>query len=94
MPFVPHDFYGPVYLDYGERVLTAEENRNYNGDGNGETNTLLRTLIGAVEDLTGRPIEVHTTLRTDDRVLAESVERGQADMGNRDMHPMAHAFGR
>lgn len=30
MDFVPKDFYGPVYLDYGERVLTKEENRDYN----------------------------------------------------------------
>lgn len=30
--FVPKDFYGPVYLDYGERVLTKEENQAYNKD--------------------------------------------------------------
>lgn len=29
MDFVPKDFYGPVYLDYGERVLTKQENRDY-----------------------------------------------------------------
>ena len=29
MSFVPKDFYGPVYLDYGERVLTKQENRDY-----------------------------------------------------------------
>ena len=28
MDFVPHDYY-PAYLDYGERVLTKEENREY-----------------------------------------------------------------
>ena len=28
MPFVPNDFY-PAYLDYGERVLTKEQNRDY-----------------------------------------------------------------
>lgn len=27
--YVPHDFYGPVYLDEGERVLTKEENEAY-----------------------------------------------------------------
>lgn len=27
--FVPNDYYGPVYLDYGERVLTKEENESY-----------------------------------------------------------------
>lgn len=29
MAFVPNDYYGPVYLDYGERVLTKEENEAY-----------------------------------------------------------------
>lgn len=29
MDFVPSDYYGPVYLDYGERVLTKEENARY-----------------------------------------------------------------
>ena len=29
MDFVPRDFYGPVFLDYGERVLTKQENREY-----------------------------------------------------------------
>lgn len=29
LDFVPNDFY-PAYLDYGERVLTKEENRDYN----------------------------------------------------------------
>lgn len=28
--YVPNDFYGPVYLDEGERVLTKEENARYN----------------------------------------------------------------
>lgn len=34
MDFVPNDFYGPVYLDYGERVLTKDENSNYNKNSN------------------------------------------------------------
>lgn len=29
MNFVPKDYFGPVYLDYGERVLTKEENQDY-----------------------------------------------------------------
>lgn len=33
MDFVPHDFY-PAYLDYGERVLTKEENRAYMNNQN------------------------------------------------------------
>lgn len=35
MDFVPKDFYGPVYLDYGERVLTKQENREYSSGSNG-----------------------------------------------------------
>lgn len=27
--FVPNDYFGPVYLDYGERVLTKQENKDY-----------------------------------------------------------------
>ena len=30
MNFVPKDYFGPVYLDYGERVLTKEENEEFN----------------------------------------------------------------
>lgn len=40
MDFVPKDFYGPVFLDYGERVLTQQENRDYmNNTGNFNTNS-------------------------------------------------------
>ena len=34
MEYVPNDFYGPVYLDEGERVLTKEENKAYNTNNN------------------------------------------------------------
>lgn len=37
MDFVPHDFY-PAYLDYGERVLTKEENRAYMNNQNEQKN--------------------------------------------------------
>lgn len=44
MDFVPKDFYGPVYLDYGERVLTKEENRQYSEGGglNNNNNNQIR----------------------------------------------------
>ena len=38
MDFVPNDFYGPVYLDYGERVLTKQENRDYMANKTAEDN--------------------------------------------------------
>lgn len=39
MDFVPRDYYGPVYLDYGERVLTKDENRDYMKGNSVTTNT-------------------------------------------------------
>ena len=40
MDFVPSDYYGPVYLDYGERVLTKEENQRYSS-GNDYNNNIV-----------------------------------------------------
>ena len=53
--FVPNDYYGPVYLDYGERVLTKDENKSYSGNKNGSTfgngnNPLNATFIIKVGD--------------------------------------------
>lgn len=46
MDFVPRDFYGPVYLDYGERVLTKEENAEYmKGNTTLNTNNIQRTSV-------------------------------------------------
>ncbi len=38
--FVPNDYYGPVFLDYGERVLTQAENRQYMKDNTAYLNNL------------------------------------------------------
>ena len=38
LDFVPNDFYGPVYLDYGERVLTKQENKDYNNNRSAANN--------------------------------------------------------
>ena len=40
--FVPKDYFGPVYLDYGERVLTKEENKEYMQGNTNYLNNLSR----------------------------------------------------
>lgn len=44
--FVPNDFYGPVYLDYGERVLTKEENQRYSSGENYNNNFVSSSSSG------------------------------------------------
>lgn len=42
MDFIPKDYFGPVYLDYGERVLTKEENKEYMQGNTNYLNNLSR----------------------------------------------------
>ena len=80
IPRVPHDNF-PAYLDRDERVLTAEENKDYSQVSNGETNALLKALIGAVEELTGRPIEVEANINIDGRRLDAELDRVRIEKG-------------
>ncbi len=47
MEYVPHDYYGPVYLDEGERVLTKEENERYSDNLN---NNIYNKVINASDN--------------------------------------------
>ena len=44
--YVPNDYYGPVYLDEGERVLTKEENREYSANHRRRLQGILDNRIG------------------------------------------------
>lgn len=45
--FVPKDYFGPVYLDYGERVLTKEENKEYMQGNTNYLNNLSRNTASS-----------------------------------------------
>jgi hypothetical protein len=84
MPFVPHDFYGPVYLDYGEAVLTERQNREYSeggGSGSSEeqkmTNVLLKQAIGILTAISDKDTSVYLG----DREVANSAKRGARQQG-------------
>lgn len=64
MDFVPSDYY-PAFLDYGERVLTQQENRIY---------TALGGLEGMAQLNQGgmRPIRIETTVVLNDREIARA----------------------
>ena len=77
LDFVPNDFY-PAYLDYGERVLTKEENRDYsagilpNGNQNQKTMTLNPTFV----------------IQVGDEVIAKKVLTDLQDMAKSDGKPI------
>ena len=78
MDFVPKDFYGPVYLDYGERVLTKEENRDYSAG----------LLAGGNQ--TQRSVTLNPTfvIQVGDEVIAKKVLTDLQDMAKSDGKPI------
>jgi len=90
-PYIPYDNY-LAYLHEGERVLTREENRDYSHMDNSKTHALLDRLIGAVEDMTGRPIEVGANVYLDGRRLDSELDRVRIEKGT-NIFPGGLAFG-
>ena len=77
MDFVPNDFY-PAYLDYGERVLTKEENRDY-------TNGLLGNNTFASKQ---SPINATFVIQVGDEEVARKVLNNLQDMAKSDGKPI------
>lgn len=72
MDFVPKDFYGPVYLDYGERVLTKEENEKYS---QGEP-LIPQTISNVTNSGNQGPVTINLQVGTENigSVMLESLE--------------------
>lgn len=61
MDFVPSDNF-PAYLDYGERVLTRQENEDYN-----------RGIIRGENAVTGSPVNATFVIQVGDKQIAKTV---------------------
>lgn len=73
--FVPEDWF-PAYLDYGERVLTREENIRFNqlGGLKGMESMLSASVIGGLSgsSLGGQPIVVQSPVYLDGRLISKN----------------------
>ena len=78
MDFVPKDFYGPVYLDYGERVLTKEENRDYSAG----------LYAGGNQNSKGTIFNPTFVIQVGDEVIARKVLNDLQDMAKSDGKPI------
>ena len=78
MDFVPKDFYGPVYLDYGERVLTKEENRDYSAG----------LLAGGNQSQKATSFNPTFVIQVGDEVLARKMLNDLQDMAKSDGKPI------
>ena len=76
LDFVPNDYY-PAYLDYGERVLTKEENRDYTAHLQGLDNE-------------SKPTSLNPTfvIQVGDEVIAKKVIRDLEDMATTNGSPI------
>lgn len=78
LDFVPNDFYGPVYLDYGERVLTKEENQDY-----------MKGNITNINSSTTKSIVSPTIIvKVGDEELARKVLKNLQDMATANGEPI------
>lgn len=78
-PVMPLSDY-PAIFNSNERASAASDSRTQ-GRSDEESNKLLRALIVAVEELSGRPVEVSARVDLDGRVLATGMARAKKDMG-------------
>lgn len=74
--FVPNDFF-PAYLDYGERVLTKEENRDYNATMNDSTKSAKLTSFNPT-----------FIIQVGDKEIAKQVLNNLEDMAKTDGTPI------
>lgn len=75
MDFVPNDYF-PAFLDYGERVLTKEENADYN-----------RGIIRG-EQVTGQPMNATFIIQVGGEEVAKTVLNNLQDMAKSNGEPI------
>lgn len=75
MDFVPNDYF-PAFLDYGERVLTKEENADYN-----------RGIIRG-EQVTGQPMNATFIIQVGDEEVSRKVLSNLQDMAKSNGEPI------
>lgn len=76
LPFVPNDYY-LAYLDYGERVLTKEQNADYN-----------RGIINGQNAISGSPVNATFVIKVGDKELAKQVINNIQDMAKNNGKPI------
>lgn len=76
MDFVPSDYF-PAYLDYGERVLTKEQNADYN-----------RGIINGQNAISGSPVNATFVIKVGDKELAKQVINNIQDMAKNNGKPI------
>ena len=75
MDFVPNDYF-PAFLDYGERVLTKEENADYN-----------RGIIRG-EQVTGQPMNATFVIQVGGEEVAKTVLNNLQEMAKSNGEPI------
>lgn len=76
LDFVPSDYY-PAYLDYGERVLTKQENQDYN-----------RGIIRGENAIGGQPINATFVIQVGDKEIAKTVLNDLQNMAKSNGQPI------
>ena len=76
LDFVPSDYF-PAYLDYGERVLTKEQNADYN-----------KGIINGQKVGNNRPINATFVIKVGDRDIAKQVINDLQDMAKDNGKPI------
>lgn len=76
LDFVPNDYY-PAYLDYGERVLTKEQNADYN-----------KGIINGQSANNGRPINATFVIKVGDKEIAKQVINDLQDIAKDNGKPI------
>lgn len=76
LDFVPSDYY-PAYLDYGERVLTKEQNEDYN-----------KGIINGQSVNNGRPINATFVIKVGDKEIAKQVINDLQDIAKDNGKPI------
>lgn len=76
LDFVPSDYF-PAYLDYGERVLTKEQNADYN-----------KGIINGQSVNNGRPINATFVIKVGDREIAKQVINDLQDIAKDNGKPI------
>lgn len=84
LDYVPSDYYGPVFLDHGERVLTKQENIEYNQNKfyteNAKSNILEKQNI--------KPLNATFVINVGSKKIAEQVLTDLEDMAKSNGKPI------